>query len=274
MKIKNLHIKNSNVRTISAGIVETGLRMYLDAGNASSYPGSGITWTDTVDGKEFTLYNGPTYHAEKGGYLNFVASAGQYAEATSFSDSLSNWTLEVWHYYDGTHNSGGSGNSPCLVTDNYNGGTINFTLGNCSDSWPSLQTGHWDGSNWYPTPQGITLTAGNWYHLVGTFDGSSHKLYINGQLAGSSEAPSPAYRSGVGIRLMCRWDYANLWGGGLAVVRIYDQDIGKYGVTKNYVSEYKRFFVRPAPTGLTSSDPGISAYQIKQDYPNSADGLY
>jgi hypothetical protein len=30
----------------------------------------------------------------------------------------------------------------------------------------------------------------------------------------------------------------------------------------------------PAPTGLTSGDPSTSAWQIKQDYPASADGLY
>jgi hypothetical protein len=33
-------------------------------------------------------------------------------------------------------------------------------------------------------------------------------------------------------------------------------------------------YVAPAPTGLTSNDPSTSAWQIKQDYPASADGLY
>jgi hypothetical protein len=32
--------------------------------------------------------------------------------------------------------------------------------------------------------------------------------------------------------------------------------------------------VIPAPTGLTSSDPSTSAWQIKQDYPASTDGVY
>nr|WP_294898811.1 fibrinogen-like YCDxxxxGGGW domain-containing protein [uncultured Pedobacter sp.] len=32
--------------------------------------------------------------------------------------------------------------------------------------------------------------------------------------------------------------------------------------------------VKTTGTGLSSADPGKSAYQIKQDYPNSADGLY
>jgi len=33
-------------------------------------------------------------------------------------------------------------------------------------------------------------------------------------------------------------------------------------------------FTTSLPSGMTSSDPGTSAYQIKQDYPGSADGIY
>jgi len=33
-------------------------------------------------------------------------------------------------------------------------------------------------------------------------------------------------------------------------------------------------YIRLPPTGLTSGDPGTSAWQIKQDYPASTDGLY
>lgn len=33
-------------------------------------------------------------------------------------------------------------------------------------------------------------------------------------------------------------------------------------------------YTTPRPTGLTSADPSTSAWQIKQDYPASADGLY
>jgi hypothetical protein len=216
--------------------------MNLDAGNPASYPGSGTVWTDTVGNKEFTLYNGPDYNAGNGGYLNFVPSSQQYAEATSFTDTLANWTLEAWHYYDGTYDMFGAGNSPCIITENYaGGGTINFSLGNCSDSYPCLQTGHWDGANWYPNPQDTILTSGHWYHIVGTFDGSAHRLYVNGSLASSANAPSAATRSGAGIRLMRRWDYHNYWGGRLAVVRVYNEALDAAGVVQNYQVERSRF---------------------------------
>ena len=239
MKIKNAHIKNLHIRART--IVTNGLQMYVDAGNPASYPGSGTTWTDTIGDKEFTLHNGPTYSASNGGYLTFNANANQYAEATSFDSTLENWTLEAWHYYDGTNNNNGAGNSPCIVTENYTGGPINFTLGNCSDSFPSLQVGHWDGNTFAPTPQGYSLTTGHWHHVVGTYDGSTHQLYVDGIPVNSSNAPSPATRGGGGIRFMRRWDYPNMWGGGLAVVRIYNTALNVAEVAQNYNAERSRF---------------------------------
>jgi len=224
---------------ISPTAVTTGLRLHLDAGNPTSYPGSGTTWTDLVDEKEFTLYNSPLYNSNNGGYINFNPAAGQYADATSFDDSLTNWTVEAWHYYDGTLDIG---SSPCIVTEVYpGGGTINFALGNCTDSSPNLQVGHWDGSNWNPTPQGTVLSTNHWYHLVGTFDGTAHRLYINGVLAQTQATTSPASRSGAGIRLMSRWDYAQYWGGRLAIVRIYDTALDLAGVVQNYTADRARF---------------------------------
>jgi len=59
----------------SVSVVTTGLQLYLDAGNASSYPGSGTTWTDlTVNGRNGTLTNGPTYSATNGGSIVFDGS--------------------------------------------------------------------------------------------------------------------------------------------------------------------------------------------------------
>lgn len=214
-------------------VYTNNLVMQLDAAN---YTGSG-TWVDTVASKSFTLHNSPTYGATNGGYINFSPASQQFADSTSFASSLSNWTLEVWHYYDGTLDSG----SPCLVTEAFAGGAINFTLGNCSDSAPNLQTGHWDGSNFYPNPQGTVLTSGNWYHIVGTYDGSNHKLYVNGSLVSFAAATSAATSAGAGIRLMRRWDADQYWGGKLSVVRIYDADIGADHVSQNYNAQRNRF---------------------------------
>jgi hypothetical protein len=49
-----------------------GLQLYLDAGNASSYSGSGTAWNDlSGNGRNGTLTNGPTYSATNGGSIVF-----------------------------------------------------------------------------------------------------------------------------------------------------------------------------------------------------------
>lgn len=231
--------------TIGAGItisseivpVEAGLQLYLDAGDPASYPGTGSTWTDLVSAKAFTLYNSPTYSSNNGGYLNFDPASTQWADATSLPSSLTTWTVEAWHYYAGTNNNG----SPCIVTEAFAGGPINYTVGNCTDSSPNLQVGYWDGSSFHPTPQGTILTAGQWYQVVGTYDGTANQLYLNGAFVSSTASASVPASSGAGIRLMRRWDADQYWGGRLGIVRIYDAALTVNQVTQNFNADRSRF---------------------------------
>lgn len=231
--------------TIGAGVtitpdysvVTTGLQLNLDAGDAASYPGSGSSWTDLVSAKVFTLYNSPTYSSNNGGYLNFDPASSQWADATSLPSSLANWTVEAWHYYAGTNNNG----SPCIVTEAYAGGPINYTVGNCTDSSPNLQVGYWDGSSFHPTPQGTVLTAGQWYQVVGTYDGTANRLYLNGAFVSSTASTSAAQSGGAGIRLMRRWDADQYWGGRLAIVRIYNAALTTEQISGNYNANRSRF---------------------------------
>ena len=53
-------------------LVTDGLVLLLDAGNTSSYRGSGTTWTDlSGNGNNGTLINTPTYSSANGGHLLF-----------------------------------------------------------------------------------------------------------------------------------------------------------------------------------------------------------
>ena len=58
---------NFSPKTVSNGLV-----MYLDAGNAKSYPASGVSWWNLKDpNTNATLTNGPTFLNEKGGVIAF-----------------------------------------------------------------------------------------------------------------------------------------------------------------------------------------------------------
>jgi hypothetical protein len=91
-------------RGISAGgpattppYVTDGLIYYVDAGNTSSYPGSGTTWTDlSGQGRTTTLVNGPTFDSGNGGSINFDGSNDYAQVASGFNPNLTTKTMIGW----------------------------------------------------------------------------------------------------------------------------------------------------------------------------------
>lgn len=209
----------------------------LDAGNPASYPGSGATWTDTVGSMAFTLVNGPTYSSANGGYIQFNPSSGQYGFSTTNLGTLANWSIEAWHYYDGTNTSAG----PNIFTEyQYGGGSINLGLG-CGGGGDTDLQAWWYGGGFHATPA-YTLTPGNWYQIVGTFNGTTLNLYVNNTLVQTAtEPPGGAANPSIGYGLMTRWDPGGLWGGRLAILNLYNTDIGAGGVTTSWNSHRSRF---------------------------------
>jgi hypothetical protein len=215
--------------------------LYLDAGNPASYPGSGTTWTDIIGGKTFNLINGPTYNSGNGGKIYFSASSQQYAQCNTSLSTLSQWTVSVWHYYTGQN----TGSSPCIVTEVYPGSTnkINFIIGNGSDTNPDLQTGFYN-DGWWLTNNGYTLTANTWYHIVGTYDGSTLNLYVNNTLINTTFGiPYNSLSSQGGIYLMSRWDNVptELWDGYLSTVGIYNKPLSAGQVSSIWNTTKSRY---------------------------------
>jgi hypothetical protein len=205
----------------------------LDAGNTASYPGTGTVWTDTVDGKVFNLINGPGYDPSNGGKFYFYAPGGQYAQSNTSLPNLSTWSVGVWHYYTG--NNVGSG--MCIVTETYTGGQINYSLGDNNSG--NISSGFFDGD--WRTSGTYNLSPNNWYYIVGTYDGTTNSLYVNGTLVQSNNYTGNPMSSGAGIRLMSRWDNADYWDGYLATVDIYDEALDSTKVSSIFNSTKSRF---------------------------------
>lgn len=81
----------------NAPIVTDGLVFYVDAGNDNSYPGSGTTWTDLIEGAEGTLTNGPTYSSDNGGLI-LTDGVDDYIDFSSHASAvpLSEGTIEIF----------------------------------------------------------------------------------------------------------------------------------------------------------------------------------
>ena len=86
---------------VSAGpstpsIVTNGLKLYLDAGNVTSYPGTGTVWTDlSGNGNNATLNGGVTYNSSNSGNLVFNGSTG-YVDGPNLLYGESKATLSGW----------------------------------------------------------------------------------------------------------------------------------------------------------------------------------
>ena len=79
----------------SVGVVTDGLVFYVDAGNGSSYPGSGTTWSDLIGSNDGTLTNGPTYDSGNGGSIVFDGT-NDYVGSINLGITFSDITFSCW----------------------------------------------------------------------------------------------------------------------------------------------------------------------------------
>lgn len=87
----------------SASLVQEGLRLFLDAGNLRSYPGSGTTWYDLSGNGNHCTANGfvsnPVFQNTKGGRFYFNgATSKSYFQSSSVTNlsNIGNHTVLVW----------------------------------------------------------------------------------------------------------------------------------------------------------------------------------
>ena len=202
------------------------------------------SWIDSVANIPFILHNGVTLSGSGGNSLSFTTASSQYASSTVGVGTLNTWSIEAWHYYTGTNTAGG----PCILTELWPQSTnqINYALGSLSLYTPVVQAGLYHDANWYASPSSVTLTAGNWYQIVGTYDGAAMKVYINNSLAGSTAVTYSSTSGNQGIFLMKRWDTAGAgateyWGGNLGIVKIYEGALNAEEITYNWNANKSRF---------------------------------
>jgi hypothetical protein len=160
-------------------ISNDGLVLALDAGNTKSYPGSGTTLIDMTGlGNTGTLTNGPTYSSANGGSIVFDG-VDDYVSITSNTNvaGLTTYSVSIWVYC----NLGSSGidsrffwrgNYGVLLSKDTNNIFFFYIRSSITGTISNVGTS--------------SSVLGNWNNIALTYDGSTMRAYLNGNLAGST----------------------------------------------------------------------------------------
>jgi hypothetical protein len=273
--ISNLHIytkplKSSeimqNFYSISEryglGVVRNGLVLNLDAGNYSSYNGSGSTWFDlspsVYDGE---LINSPVFTPSVGGNLSFdgvddYVDLGKNLDfaSTQFSNGFS---IEMWV-------------NPIVSTEN--AALFSSAQGGSGTEWQlyvwyntdqKFGTAQRYGGNQNDFQTVNTFAPNNWYHLMVTSNNSTCRIYVNGVEQNSNGTGQPNNQPPnreVRIASFRGYAFSNC---DVAICRVYNRALNGSEITQNYNADKIRFEI-----GYTS------ALEILSYYPDAPNGLY
>jgi hypothetical protein len=155
------------------GIVQSGLVLNLDAGVSSSYPGSGTTWTDlSGNGNNGTLTNGPTYNSANGGSIVFDGSNDYVTIPYDTSFNSSKITVDCVTRV----------NSKIHVRPIVNRWANSWRLLIVNVGFYRFQFDILVANQVYTVRSNFVFDTSSIYHITATYDGTSLKMYINGNL--------------------------------------------------------------------------------------------
>ena len=172
-------LHNYNATKSNYTLLTTNLVLHLDAGNSSSYSGSGTTWSDiSGNGNNLTLTNGPTFSTDNGGIIGFDGTndfAVSGLNQPFFQFGYGDYSYGVWVKYD-------------TVSDYES--VLSSGSGADQNSWQLDYLSNRIVHNIRSSSGNVTLTtslnptAGSWYYLFVVNDRSENELkfYINGTL--------------------------------------------------------------------------------------------
>ena len=226
----------------NAPIVTDGLVFYVDAGNSSSYPGSGGTWSDLVGGNDGSFnnmddINNPSnnYDSANGGSIDFDGADDyvQFSETLTLTEA----TFIAWIKRDGQPDNWAG----ILFSRGGGGGTTG--LGYRSGS---IQIGyHWnDSSSTYNWGSGLTPPDGEWCMAVISVSSTAATAYLCKE-SGITSATNTANHSSttLGGLVIGRDPYggSRSMSGNCAIGKIYNRPLSASEITQNYNALKNRF---------------------------------
>jgi hypothetical protein len=218
----------------SPSFVMDGLLIAFDAANQRSYPRTGTTISNLTGSISGSMINGVGFSSANSGFFSF----------------------------DGTNDAVGFSNNPTLTNQitisvwikPSNNGTNNWILGR-EASYRMFYTSSifvWDcattNNGWYTTGTNIVSNSlsvfDNWWNVVGTYNGSNLRLYINGSLQSTGANISGNIQTtGYTLNLMQADNIQSVvYGkGNVSQFLLYGRALSTQEVLQNYNATKKRY---------------------------------
>lgn len=238
--------------------VTGGMTVRYEIGNSSSYNGTS-TLIDLIGTANASQLNSPSYNSNGIKYLNFNSASSNYLLTGNIGITY-NQSVFMWVYPTGNGVLLSELGQP-RIDYSYHDSNIEMVAG-------TLKFSIWNSTILTST---VATPLNNWYYVGLTYDGTTLRAYVNGEVAGSTtvnRSPPTNLYFGIGAA-----DGTNMGNGGYGNFRLnafhyYKRALSQNEVKLNFASS------KFAPDGLTAINASSSAYQIKTDYPNSVDGFY
>jgi len=208
------------------------LELYLDAGNASSYPGSGTTWTDlSGNGRNGTLTNGPTYSSADGGSIVFDGS-NDFVQCTG-SVTATAATFVSWIRRNGTQ----SQYDGILFSRGTNVTGMNFQVSN--------QLGyHWNNAvNTYGWQSGLTIPDLTWCMVAVSVTSTAATAYLCQSSGITSAINTVSHISTTldDIKIGQEDFGGRFFNGNIAIAQLYNIALSAEQVAQNFEADRARF---------------------------------
>lgn len=239
----NIGTSSVNHNISGGGFAREGLYIHLDAGDIRSAVPSATNWQDlSGNNRDFTGQN-VEHDDDVYGYWNLDGTDEYFLYETISWDEDDDFSLEAWFQLGSTNELGsivGQGKqASSFGFDRGTDGTITWRIRGSSSANAKVTTS--------------ALSAGVWYHALGTYNGSATttKLYLDGSLVGTAtvDPGNISYSSGVDddFRVGYKSSTAGSSGamqyfdGNIAIVRLYSRTLTHSEVLFNYSADTMRF---------------------------------
>lgn len=234
----------NTIISINPDYVQDSLVLNLDAGNDSSYSGTGSTWTDLSDNGVNGALQGSVDFETNPESLNF--NPNEYVSFANDSDlrftGNAEYTLEAW--FNPEVNPGPNNWTGIFNREDNIGGRdgYNIYLNGSSGSTLTLSTERFTSGTQYAAGIDINQSEllGEWHQVVAVYGADQVlRLYLNGAEVDLEISPGSLTNTTTALTLARRG--SNYFNGRIAIARVYSRGLTAEEVQQNYSTLKSRF---------------------------------